>query len=77
MISKPLEPDEITLRNSIQTLEDHINRAKSATKILETNLRQEIAEIQKTCQHRLTTYVPDPAGGYGSYYRCDICGFEW
>ncbi len=39
-------------------------------------LNQEIAAVQKTCDHLDVTRSPDPSGGRDSSATCQICGAE-
>jgi hypothetical protein len=40
------------------------------------DLKDNIKDWQKKCQHWTRTYHPDPSGNNDSYYSCDICGKE-
>ena len=37
-------------------------------------LKQKLKEAQKKCQHKKTTYYPDPSDNNDSFTECDECG---
>lgn len=41
-----------------------------------TELDKERKQVQAECDHPVTTYHPDAAGGSDSWRQCDICGAE-
>ena len=40
------------------------------------DLWRRVRELQAACPHEHTTHVPDAAGGYDRFDRCDDCGAE-
>ena len=71
----------MTKQYSDQEIKDAIELAKDRLRYLyrdfekdRNKLRDEIKEIQETCQHTYVQYHYDPSGNGDSSRSCNVCG---
>ena len=58
-------------------IEEEIRVIQAKAKKEETKLRQQIVALQAMCEHPITKYFPDAAGGSDSETHCEICDARW
>jgi len=58
-------------------IEEEIRVIKAETEKKERELRKQIVALQAMCQHPITKYFPDAAGGSDSETCCEICDARW
>ncbi len=67
--------------NDIHTQRFRTLKAKEDARLDYENTLKKLScsekEIQHCCDHPVSTYNADPAGGSDSYRECDICGKEY
>jgi hypothetical protein len=70
---KLVEEIQSGIRATNKLLQDEQNKYEKVVKDLKTNIK----DYQKKCQHWTRTYHPDPSGNSDSFYECNICGKEF